>query len=211
MEAMRRCWEENHYLVCPHTAVAVWHHYNTQPLPGENRSDTHTFTHTTHTGSHRLTNALLPLPLLLHVPTHTQTLYTRTQTFAHTYFLTHLHTFPYTTHSPTNSHSFCHTLFNLGISHTHTHSHALTHSPRLFLLLRCYIATASPAKFQAAVEKAGLPQELPEAVRALESKPTRCEDLELEEDWEARLRERIEAIGTVRASGSLFYPTGNTP
>lgn len=112
VEAMRRCWEENHYLVCPHTAVAVWHHYHTQPLPGENR---------------------------------------------------------------------------------------------------CYIATASPAKFQAAVEKAGLPQELPEAVRALESKPTRCTDLELGEDWEARLRERIEAIGTVRASGSLFYPAGNKP
>ncbi|KAL2100302.1 hypothetical protein ACEWY4_004696 [Coilia grayii] len=108
VESMRRCWEENHYLVCPHTAVAVWYHYQTPPRPGENR---------------------------------------------------------------------------------------------------CYVATASPAKFQAAVQEAGLSQELPEAVRALESKATRYTDLELGEDWEARLRERIEAIGSARARGSPFYST----
>ncbi|KAJ0057607.1 hypothetical protein NL108_009399, partial [Boleophthalmus pectinirostris] len=28
LETMRRCWEENQYILCPHTAVAVWHHYN---------------------------------------------------------------------------------------------------------------------------------------------------------------------------------------
>lgn len=27
LETTRRCWEENQYLLCPHTAVAVWHHY----------------------------------------------------------------------------------------------------------------------------------------------------------------------------------------
>ncbi|XP_012672808.2 threonine synthase-like 2 [Clupea harengus] len=106
VEAMRRCWEENHYLVCPHTAVAIWHHYHTPPRPGENR---------------------------------------------------------------------------------------------------CCIATASPAKFQAAVQKAGLTLELPEALRALESKATRYTDLEVGEDWEARLRECIEAIGSARASGLCFY------
>ncbi|XP_076139602.1 threonine synthase-like 2 [Alosa pseudoharengus] len=112
VEAMRRCWEENHYLVCPHTAVAIWHHYHSPPSRGVNR---------------------------------------------------------------------------------------------------CYIATASPAKFQAAVEKAGLPLELPEEVRALESKPTRYTHLQQGEDWEARLRERIQAIASARARGSLFYPAEERP
>ncbi|XP_053120879.1 threonine synthase-like 2 isoform X2 [Hemicordylus capensis] len=27
VHTMRRCWEENHYLLCPHTAIAVCYHY----------------------------------------------------------------------------------------------------------------------------------------------------------------------------------------
>ncbi|XP_053341855.1 threonine synthase-like 2 [Clarias gariepinus] len=37
MEAIKRCWEENQYLVCPHTAVGVWHHYHCPVRKGENR------------------------------------------------------------------------------------------------------------------------------------------------------------------------------
>ena len=55
------------------------------------------------------------------------------------------------------------------------------------------------------MQKAGLTLELPEALRALESKATRYTDLEVGEDWEARLRECIEAIGSARASGLCFY------
>ncbi|XP_028829754.1 threonine synthase-like 2 [Denticeps clupeoides] len=106
VEAMQRCWKENQYLVCPHTAVAVWHHYHTQPRPGEKR---------------------------------------------------------------------------------------------------CCIATASPAKFQGAVERAGLTLDLPEGVKALGSRATRCTDLESGEDWEGLLRERIYSIGLARQGGSLFY------
>ncbi|KAJ8395592.1 hypothetical protein AAFF_G00030730 [Aldrovandia affinis] len=106
VETMRRCWEENQYLLCPHTAVAVWQHYHCPPHPGENR---------------------------------------------------------------------------------------------------CCIATASPAKFQDAVQKAGLTVDLPERVRALEKMAARYEDLERGEDWEGRLRERIESISSVRQCGVLFY------
>lgn len=38
LETMRRCWEENQYVLCPHTAVAVWHHYHCPHSPGLNRS-----------------------------------------------------------------------------------------------------------------------------------------------------------------------------
>ncbi|XP_066514683.1 threonine synthase-like 2 [Hoplias malabaricus] len=108
MEAMVKCWQENQYLVCPHTAVALWHHY-----------------------------------------------------------------------------------------------HCTIHSGKK----RCCIATASPAKFQEAVETAGLTLDLPEVVRALEMKETRCKQLEHEENWEAALREHIEAIGNARQRGELFYPS----
>uniref|UniRef100_F7A8N2 Threonine synthase like 2 n=1 Tax=Monodelphis domestica TaxID=13616 RepID=F7A8N2_MONDO len=27
IQTMRRCWEENHYLLCPHSAVAAFYHY----------------------------------------------------------------------------------------------------------------------------------------------------------------------------------------
>ncbi|MBN3310992.1 threonine synthase-like 2 [Amia ocellicauda] len=37
VDTMRRCWEESHYLLCPHTAVAVWHHYHCPLRPGETR------------------------------------------------------------------------------------------------------------------------------------------------------------------------------
>ncbi|TSL28174.1 Threonine synthase-like 2 [Bagarius yarrelli] len=37
IEAIKRCWEENQYLVCPHTAVGVWHHYHCPVSHRENR------------------------------------------------------------------------------------------------------------------------------------------------------------------------------
>ncbi|XP_073333833.1 threonine synthase-like 2 isoform X1 [Pagrus major] len=110
LETMRRCWDENQYVLCPHTAVAVWHHY--------------------------------------HCP-----------------------------HSPT--------------------------------LNRCYIATASPAKFQAAVEKAGLTFDLPGAVLELDKLATRYENLERSvnwcKDWEDRLREKIQSVSSVRKNRGTYY------
>ncbi|XP_062289972.1 threonine synthase-like 2 [Scomber scombrus] len=103
LDTMKRCWEENQYVLCPHTAVAVWHHYNCPHTPGLNR---------------------------------------------------------------------------------------------------CYIATASPAKFQAAVQKAGLTFDLPEAVQALDKLGTRYENLERSpnwcKDWEDRLREKIQYVSSAR-------------
>ncbi|XP_030599250.1 threonine synthase-like 2 isoform X2 [Archocentrus centrarchus] len=110
LETMRRCWEENRYVLCPHTAVAVWHHYRCPHSAG---------------------------------------------------------------------------------------------------LHRCYIATASPAKFQAAVEKAGLTFDLPEAVLALEKLPSRYQELERSQnwckDWEDSLRARIQSVSAVRNSGGTYY------
>ncbi|XP_046907913.1 threonine synthase-like 2 [Hypomesus transpacificus] len=110
VETMRRCWEENQYVLCPHTAVAVWHHYHCPPSPGVNR---------------------------------------------------------------------------------------------------CCIATASPVKFQAAVQEAGLTLDLPEAVTALDKMATRFQDLERGQDWktdwENRLRERIQSIGSVRQQKVSYY------
>nr|XP_057917825.1 threonine synthase-like 2 isoform X2 [Doryrhamphus excisus]XP_057917833.1 threonine synthase-like 2 isoform X2 [Doryrhamphus excisus]XP_057917843.1 threonine synthase-like 2 isoform X2 [Doryrhamphus excisus]XP_057917852.1 threonine synthase-like 2 isoform X2 [Doryrhamphus excisus] len=110
VETMRRCWEDNQYVLCPHTAVAVWHHY------------------------HRPHSANLP---------------------------------------------------------------------------RCYIATASPAKFQAAVRKAGLTFDLPEAVRALDTLASRYQDLERSAnwctDWEQKLRETIQSVGSARKNGLTYY------
>ncbi|KAL3041204.1 hypothetical protein OYC64_019417 [Pagothenia borchgrevinki] len=103
LETMRRCWEENQYVLCPHSAVAVWHHY--------------------------------------HCP-----------------------------HKPT--------------------------------INRCYIATASPAKFQAAVQRAGLTFDLPEAVLALDELPTRYQNLERStdwcKDWEESLRQKIQSVSSSR-------------
>ncbi|KAM4634377.1 threonine synthase-like 2 [Polymixia lowei] len=110
VETMRRCWEENQYLLCPHTAVAVWHHYHCPPRPGLNR---------------------------------------------------------------------------------------------------CYLATASPAKFQAAVQRAGLTLDLPEAVRALNNMATRYQKLERSQnwtiDWEDRLREIIQSISSARERRVTYY------
>ncbi|KAM9735196.1 threonine synthase-like 2 isoform 1-T3 [Menidia menidia] len=110
LETMRRCWKENQYVLCPHTAVAVWHHYN------------------------------------------------------------------------------------------------CPHSPSLN---RCYIATASPAKFQATVLKAGLPFDLPEPVRALDKLPTRYQNLEKtlkwSQDWADRLKECICHVSKVRNNKGIYY------
>ncbi|MED6244052.1 Threonine synthase-like 2 [Ataeniobius toweri] len=110
LETMRRCWEENQYEMCPHTAVGVWHHYQRPHKPGTSR---------------------------------------------------------------------------------------------------CYVATASPAKFQAAVEKAGLPYDPPEAVLALDQLPTRYQNLERSpdwsKDWEERLREWIQLVSRTRKEGGACY------
>ncbi|XP_043093221.1 threonine synthase-like 2 [Puntigrus tetrazona] len=99
LEAMRRCWTDNHYLICPHTAVGVWQHYHTHIRAGQNR---------------------------------------------------------------------------------------------------CCIATASPAKFQEAVQKAGLTLDLPEALQELDRLETRYDVLERSDDWETKLRQRIESISSMR-------------
>lgn len=74
---------------------------------------------------------------------------------------------------------------------------------------RCYIATASPAKFQAAVEKAGLTFELPQAVRELDKLATRYENLERSatwcKDWEDRLRQKIQSVSAVRKNRGTYY------
>lgn len=110
LETMRRCFEENQYVLCPHTAVAVWHHYH------------------------------------------------------------------------------C------------AHSHGQ---------LRCYIATASPAKFESAVQKAGLVFELPEKVKDLDKLPTRYENLEKSsnwcKDWEERLKEKIKFVASARSHNVSYY------
>ncbi|XP_029372447.1 threonine synthase-like 2 [Echeneis naucrates] len=100
LDTMKRCWEENQYILCPHTAVGVWHHYHDPPTKP-------------------------------------------------------------------------------GVS-------------------RCYIATASPAKFQVVVEQAGLTFDLPKAVQALDKLETRYQKLERSQewckDWEERLREKIKSV-----------------
>lgn len=110
LETMRRCWEENKYVLCPHTAVAVWHHY---------------------------------------------------------------------------------------------------HNPDSHGQPRCYIATASPAKFQSAVQKAGLVFKLPENVKELDKLPTRYENLEKSsnwcKDWEERLREKIKFVASARSNNVCYY------
>ncbi|KAM8872404.1 threonine synthase-like 2 isoform 1-T1 [Synchiropus picturatus] len=110
LEIMRRCWEENHYLVCPHTAVGVWHHYHCPHNPG---------------------------------------------------------------------------------------------------LRRCYIATASPAKFHEAVQKAGLTFDRFEEVCHLDKLPTRYQNLERSEkwcdDWEQRLRETLQALDLARKNMVSVY------
>uniref|UniRef100_UPI003AAA8616 threonine synthase-like 2 n=1 Tax=Centroberyx gerrardi TaxID=166262 RepID=UPI003AAA8616 len=110
LETMRRCWEENQYLLCPHTAVAVWHHYRCPHSPGLNR---------------------------------------------------------------------------------------------------CYVATASPAKFEAAVQRAGLTFDPPEAVRALDKMATRYQNLDRSlnwsKDWEDRLRETIQSVSSARERRVTYY------
>ncbi|XP_068191527.1 threonine synthase-like 2 [Antennarius striatus] len=107
LDTMKKCWDENHYLLCPHTAVGVWHHY----------------------------------------------------------------------HCPDTSRS------------------------------RCFVATASPAKFQSAVQMAGLPFDLPESLLALDQLPTRFENLERSvtwrDDWEKTLKEKILSLSSLRKNGQM--------
>ncbi|XP_077353174.1 threonine synthase-like 2 isoform X2 [Festucalex cinctus] len=110
LATMRRCWEENQYVLCPHTAVAVWHHYQ----------------------------------------------------------------FP--------------------------------HDPAV---KRCYLATASPAKFQATIKRAGLNFDLPEAVKTLDKLPSRYENLERTsdwcKDWEQKLRMAIQSVSSARKNKTAYY------
>ncbi|MBN3290930.1 THNS2 protein, partial [Polypterus senegalus] len=94
MQTMKRCWKENHYLLCPHTAVAVSYHYKNPP-------------------SHQR---------------------------------------------------------------------------------RCFLATASAAKFQEVLKQADLPLEIPAKIAALESKQTRKISMEKSANWESILREKIKLI-----------------
>ncbi|XP_041091521.1 threonine synthase-like 2 isoform X2 [Polyodon spathula] len=105
VETMRRCWEENRYLLCPHSAVAVQHHYQQQQL-----------------------------------------------------------------------------------------KHAS--------LSRCCLATASAAKFQDAVLKAGLTPEIPAEIRALETMATHSTPMRRGECWEGILREKIELISSTWEGGN---------
>uniref|UniRef100_UPI00398E759F threonine synthase-like 2 n=1 Tax=Pristiophorus japonicus TaxID=55135 RepID=UPI00398E759F len=101
IETMLRCWKENQYLLCPHSAVAVTYHYQQSDL------------------------------------------------------------------GPSS-------------------------------VLRCCLATASAAKFQEAVLKAGLTPEIPPEIRALETMETRCTAMRRGEDWEKMLYHKIEEIGALR-------------
>lgn len=58
---------------------------------------------------------------------------------------------------------------------------------------RAYIATASPAKFPEALQKAGVPP-VTDLVAHLESLPTRSMDMKKGEDWYAILRAKVESI-----------------
>lgn len=74
---------------------------------------------------------------------------------------------------------------------------------------RCYVATASPAKFQDAVEKAGVTYSPPEKVLMLDGLATRYEHLERSQDWctdwEDILREKILSVNSVRKNGGKCY------
>ncbi|NXU56039.1 THNS2 protein, partial [Turnix velox] len=105
--AMQRCWEENHYLLCPHSAVAAHYHYS-QPHGG-----------------------------FVHIKG----------------FLS----FPF--------------------------------SPP-----RCCLASASAAKFQDAVLRAGLVPQLPPEISALMKMETRSTPLEKGQNWTQVIREWIEAM-----------------
>ncbi|KAJ6660493.1 hypothetical protein lerEdw1_017490 [Lerista edwardsae] len=96
VQTMRRCWEDNHYLLCPHTAVAVSYHYK---------------------------------------------------------------------------HPSC--------------------QPSI---ARCFLAPASPVKFNAAVLKAGLTPEDSSELSTLKEMETRSSKLKREEDWAKILRHQIEAV-----------------
>ncbi|KAH3789931.1 hypothetical protein DPMN_168123 [Dreissena polymorpha] len=61
---------------------------------------------------------------------------------------------------------------------------------------RICIATASPAKFNEAVDAAGIPWQQDERVTRLMSLPVRYEDMERNEDWSDILRKKIIAINT---------------
>ena len=63
---------------------------------------------------------------------------------------------------------------------------------------RVCIATASPAKFEEAVQSAGLTPQPTESVKALDGMKTKYVDMEKGQDWDQILRNKIVSISTER-------------
>ncbi|XP_043243128.1 threonine synthase-like 2 [Amphibalanus amphitrite] len=82
-------------------------------------------------------------------------------------------------------------------AHYH-YSHVRPDGPR-----RLCVATAGPDKFPEALQGAGVPFQPCERIRQLHSMPTRSEPMERGQDWEAMLRQKIEAVSAVREAGGL--------
>ena len=78
----------------------------------------------------------------------------------------------------------------------HTAVAAKYHYDTAATLPRVCIATASPAKFEEAVLEAGLTPQPTEAIRKLDSLPTRYIDMKKGQDWEKMLRDKIVEIST---------------
>lgn len=66
------------------------------------------------------------------------------------------------------------------------------------IMQRVCLATASPAKFTEAVTSAGLVPVVSDSLDSLNSKPTRYQDWERDEDWCENLRNYIEKITETR-------------
>ena len=56
---------------------------------------------------------------------------------------------------------------------------------------RVCTATASPAKFEEAVNAAGLTPQPTKEIQSLASKPTKSVDMNQSDDWEKMLREKV--------------------
>ena len=63
---------------------------------------------------------------------------------------------------------------------------------------RLCVATAGPDKFPEALSGAGVPFQPCPRIRQLHSMPTRSEPMERGQDWEAMLRQKIEAVTAAR-------------
>ncbi|KAM9793630.1 LOW QUALITY PROTEIN: threonine synthase-like 2 [Syngnathus typhle] len=83
------------------------------------------------------------------------------------------------------------------------------HCPHEPAVKRCYLATASPAKFHGPIRRAGLKSDLPEAVKALDKLPSRYQNLEptsnWSKNWEQRLRMTIQSVSLARKNRVAYY------